>query len=311
MNSINSAKSMFNYKHLKTLLTVEREKNFDQTARALGITASAVSQRINNLECDLGAVVLDRNKTTKLTNFGQALCRHTELVMMLEKTIIKKYKDNFSKYDRENPIIRIFMSETCLSSWFMEVLAVDSECPHPSLFEIRLIDQNCALEEMKSGNALAAICSEKHPIQGFKSVFLGLQSYKATASPKFFDRYFANGVTSDTLKMAPTLRRNLEDKTYKQWISNVFGNEIIQFEHLIPSAHSFVSACRSGIAWAVIPASLVDDDLKNGTLIELVKNTKITEPLYLHFSLAISDSIKEITNLIRSTARKQLLSKKL
>jgi len=51
---------MFDYAHLEALLAVEREGTFEGAARFLGITASAVSQRVKLLEERIGAVVINR-----------------------------------------------------------------------------------------------------------------------------------------------------------------------------------------------------------------------------------------------------------
>lgn len=61
---------MFDYAHLEALLAVEREGSFEGAVRALGVTSSAVSQRIRLLEERIGAIVINRQSPIKPTVFG-------------------------------------------------------------------------------------------------------------------------------------------------------------------------------------------------------------------------------------------------
>ena len=74
---------MLDYAHLQALLAVEREKSFEGAARALGVTSSAISQRIKLLEERIGAVALNRQTPVTTTEVGATLCRHAEKVILL------------------------------------------------------------------------------------------------------------------------------------------------------------------------------------------------------------------------------------
>ena len=74
---------MLDYAHLEALLAVEREKSFDGAAKSLGVTSSAISQRIKLLEERIGAVTLNRQTPVSTTELGAILCRHAEKVIML------------------------------------------------------------------------------------------------------------------------------------------------------------------------------------------------------------------------------------
>ena len=49
-----------NHEHLRTLMAIVDEGSFEGAAEALGITPSAVSQRVKALETDVGRVVVER-----------------------------------------------------------------------------------------------------------------------------------------------------------------------------------------------------------------------------------------------------------
>ena len=57
---------------------------FERAARLLGVTASAVSQRVKLIEERLGAVLIVRGQPCTPTQIGARLCRHADLVRVLE-----------------------------------------------------------------------------------------------------------------------------------------------------------------------------------------------------------------------------------
>ncbi len=61
-------------RQLKTLLAVADAGSFAAAAERLGLTQSAVSAQIRNLEADIGAVLFDRSrKPPTLSEAGRAL----------------------------------------------------------------------------------------------------------------------------------------------------------------------------------------------------------------------------------------------
>ena len=108
---------MFDYAHLEALLAVEREGSFEGAARSLGVTSSAVSQRIKLLEERIGAVVINRQAPIKPTHVGIELCRHAELVSILEDKIISTNDCLPVLEEHRKPVIKIVVNDDSLSSW--------------------------------------------------------------------------------------------------------------------------------------------------------------------------------------------------
>ena len=172
---------MLDYAHLEALLAVEREKSFEGAARALGITSSAISQRIKLLEERVGAVLLNRQTPVSTTNVGAELCRHAEMVMMLEGEVIKRNKEDIGHSSGRYRKLKIAVNDDSLSSWFMGVLEANAASNNPYLLEISIADQDYSINQMKAGSALAAISIDKNPVQGFQSTYLGIISALAAA----------------------------------------------------------------------------------------------------------------------------------
>ena len=64
-----------NHEHLRTLMAIVDEGSFEGAAEALGITPSAVSQRVKALETDVGRVVVERVTPPRPTVAGETLLR--------------------------------------------------------------------------------------------------------------------------------------------------------------------------------------------------------------------------------------------
>lgn len=296
---------MLDYAHLCALLAVEREGSFDGAARTLGITSSAVSQRIKLLEERIGIIVVNRQLPIKPTSLGSTLCRHAEMVMMLEGNIIRSNGLlNFG--DDLSPKIKIVVNDDSLSSWFMDVLVANAAQDNAFMFEISIADQDCSINEMKKGEVLAAISGNKEPIQGFRSTFLGNHIYRATASPSFMKKHFPDGVDLDGLRLPPALRYSADDNLQEEWIEQEFGSSLVHNSHILPSSTGFVTACLKGLAWGMNPALMVDKYIESGELVELIPGAVLNQPLYWHCSRLIMKSLEQFTRHVTTTATTHL-----
>jgi len=157
---------MLDYALLEALLAVEREGSFEGAARFLGVTSSAISQRIKLLEQRIGAITVNRQVPVTPTEFGTRLCRHTERVMILEESVIKENEHHFQSYQIPRRTLKILVNDDSLSSWFMDVLQAEAKLEDPFLFELTIVDQDHSMNQMKAGTVLAAISAAKTAYSG-------------------------------------------------------------------------------------------------------------------------------------------------
>ena len=78
---------MFDYQTIRALAAVTRTGSFDKAARQLGVTASAISQRIKALEDRLGTILVVRGQPCKPTDAGRRLVQHADDVALLEHAV--------------------------------------------------------------------------------------------------------------------------------------------------------------------------------------------------------------------------------
>jgi len=297
---------VFDYAHLEALLAVEREGSFEGAAKSLGLTSSAISQRVKLLEARIGAVLINRQAPIKPTKIGIELCRHAELVTLLEDKILTSNGCNPVLEGTKKPVIKIVVNDDSLSSWFLEVLQREANEANPFMYEVSIADQDYSIDELKLGSVLAAITVNKTPVQGFTSRYLGMHIYRATASPAFMKRHFPQGVTAEALQKAPSLRYSSQDDLQQQWIMQNFGKAIMHDNHILPSSHGFVNACLCDIAWGMNPALMVDKYIASGDLVELIPGQTLDKPLYWHCSRMVSDSLRKFTQNVIEVAENNL-----
>src|SRR5690349_9349643 len=79
---------MFDYSALAAIGAVIREGSFERAASRLGITPSAISQRVRGLEERLGTILIVRGQPCEPTELGRKLCAHLDKVQLLEADVV-------------------------------------------------------------------------------------------------------------------------------------------------------------------------------------------------------------------------------
>ena len=79
---------MLDSRQLAALAAVVEEGGFDRAARRLHVTQSAVSQRIKQLEEQLGQTLVLRTSPIRATPAGQQVLKHFRQVDLLEQELL-------------------------------------------------------------------------------------------------------------------------------------------------------------------------------------------------------------------------------
>lgn len=286
---------MLDYPAVAALAEIIRRGSFDAAAAALGVTPSAISQRIRSLENRMGAVLLDRGPPVAATAQGLRLAAHLDQVRLLEAGLAMVPVDP--------PVLRIAVNADSLASWVMPALAAA-----PGLLALTIDDQDHALDWLRSGVVVAALTSDDRPVTGCDSLALGAMRYRATASPGFVARHFPDGVTADSLVLAPSLSFNAKDALQSRWAQALTGARLSLPMHRIPTAHGFAEATRLGIGWGMNPELMIHDDLAQGRLVDLAPDMPLDVPLFWQFNRITSRIIAPLTQAMKKAARTALMS---
>lgn len=281
---------MLDYKLLDALAAVIDQAGFERGAQQLGLTQSAISQRIKLLETRLGQPVLVRSPRLAPTPLGRRLLNHTQQVRLLEHDLLDRVPALGSGGQR----LRLAINADSLATWWPEAIGRFSE-RHRVLFELVVEDQEVALKRMRDGEVAGCICDSPRPVQGARSHALGSMRYRALASPSFIAHYFSHGLTPEALKRAPAIVFGPDDRLQHRYLA-MHGVEPPFPHHLCPSSEGFVRLALAGLGYGMVPerqaerelreGRLLDIDpsahLESGRLIDLSPERVIDVPLYWH-----------------------------
>lgn len=287
---------MIDYRLLQAMAAVLEQGGFERAATALHLTQSAVSQRIKQLEQQLGQPVLIRSIPPKATALGQRLHNHLQQVRQLEAGLeLSANPDDL--------IVRITVNADSLDTWLPAALVLPQ---YPMLrFEVSVEDQAVGLRRMKQGEVMACLCASDEAVNGGGVVALGVMRYRALASPEFIQRFNLQQSSPDRLKAAPCLVYSRDDRLQHQFLSEVAGTEPVYTHHL-PSSEGFIRAACAGLGYGMMPELQVKQELEDGKLTDLVPGYSLDVPLYWHYWQMESPVMEALRRSVNEAAKQAL-----
>ena len=297
---------MLDYPSLAAVAAVVREGSFERAAAALGVTPSAVSQRVRGLEERLGAVLVLRGQPCRATAPGALICAHVERVGLLEGERAAALP-GLAGAGRAGPAtVRVAVNADSLGTWFPPAAAAFAAASG-ALLDLVLDGEGRTAERLRSGEVLAAVTAEPLPVQGCRTVPLGALRYAATASPAFVRRHFPRGPTPEAFARAPALRFDRGDGLQARWLRAAAGLEIDAPTHWLPSTQGFVDAAVAGLGWGMNPLALVEGHLAEGRLVELSPGHRLDVSLHWQHARIGAPLLGEFTRHVVSAARRGLV----
>ncbi|MGE6607043.1 LysR family transcriptional regulator ArgP [Halomonas sp. NPDC076908] len=293
---------MLDYKLLAALAAVVEQGGFERAAILLGLSQSAVSQRIKLLEARVGQPVLIRATPPLPTHIGQRLLNHVQQVRLLERDL----QAQVPGLDEGAPErLRIAINADSLATWWGA--AVGEFCTrHHVLLELVVEDQEVGLKRMRAGEVAGCVCAAEQPVAGTRSLLLGAMRYRALASPAFMAHYFAKGFNVDALLRAPAIVFGADDQLQHRYLAALGATDDF-FYHLCPSSEGFVRLMQGGLGWGLAPELQVEEALKRGELVDLFPERFIEVPLYWHYWRNGGTLLSGLTEHLRLEALKVLV----
>lgn len=291
---------MFDYKLLAALAAVVEQAGFERAASVLGLSQSAVSQRIKLLEARVGQPVLLRGTPPRPTALGQRLLNHVQQVRLLERDLqgqVPALDDN-----RLPERLRIALNADSLATWWAEAVAPFC-AEHRVLLDHVVEDQAVGLKRMRAGEVAGCVCAAERPLAGARSQYLGAMRYRALASPAFRQRHLGGKPDAETLARAPAIVFGPDDRLQHRYMASIGGTDGF-IHHLCPSSEGFVRMLQSGLGWGLVPQLQVRGELARGELVDVLSGSPIDVPLYWHHWRNGGALLDELTrHLVRSSGR--------
>lgn len=294
---------MLDYKLLAALASVVEQGGFERAAQALGLSQSAVSQRIKLLEARLGQPVLLRAAPPRPTEVGRRLLNHVQQVRLLERDLQGEVPE--LNEGRLPERLRIALNADSLSTWWAEAVAPFCTA-HGVVLDHVLEDQDVGLKRMRAGEVAACVCAVERPLAGARSQFLGAMRYRALASPRFVARHLRGGASAEALLRAPAIVFGPDDQLQHRYLASL-GLSGAFSHHLCPSSEGFVRLLQSDLGWGLVPELQVSSELASGALVDVFQGMPIDVPLYWHHWRNGGDLLAELTRQLARSARQWLV----
>jgi LysR family transcriptional regulator (chromosome initiation inhibitor) len=295
---------LFDYKLLSALAAVVEQAGFERAAQALGLSQSAVSQRIKLLEARLGQPVLLRGSPPQATEVGRRLLNHVQQVRLLERNVQAQVPGLEPGAAPER--LRIAVNADSLATWWAPALRPFCS-RHQVLLELVVEDQAVGLKRMRSGDVAACVCDSSKPVAGARAVALGAMRYQALASPAFIARYFPDGLQPGRLPLVPAIVFGADDRLQHRYLA-ALGLADGFVHHLCPSSEGFVQLALAGLGWGLMPALQVQGQLARGELVELFPGRHVDVPLYWHHWRQGGELLETLTGHLRRFSESGLIS---
>jgi LysR family transcriptional regulator (chromosome initiation inhibitor) len=294
---------MIDYRLLEAFAVVLDEGGFDRAASVLGITQSAVSQRIRALEDGIGRILILRETPPRATADGERLLRHYRQVAGLEEETIADLGMSGETEFRHLPIA---VNADSLSVWFMDAITPILLSTRITL-EIFVDDQEKTIRFLRAGTVAGCIASEKLNVQGFTSTKIGALRYLLVASPGFSRKWFADGFDRASATAAPIIHFNRDDQLQYRALLQVFGPpQVSPPAHYIPSAEKLAEAAFLGLGYAMMPEVQAAREIRSGKLVEIDSRARLETPLYWYRWNRPSELLERFTETILAQGKRIL-----
>ena len=255
--------SQLDYRGLAVLDAVAASGSFDKAALQLGMTQSAVSQRIKALEDAAGRLLVVRGTPSAPTGLGQRLVAHYRQVRLMEAAL-----DIDLGRDVSLPQLSLAVDADSLAGWFGQALPALLAPPRCQL-DVQLADGAHALQLVREGAVLGCVADggAGDAAAGTTASALGLMRYVCVATPGFAGHWFGDGFSAEAVALAPAVvseRKLLARYLAQQWhIGAAFPH------HTLPVSPALDGCITSGVAYGLMPAPQAAGALAAGTLVDL------------------------------------------
>ncbi|WP_373975750.1 LysR family transcriptional regulator ArgP [Chitinibacter sp. SCUT-21] len=293
----------FDHKQAEALLAVIDGGSFEQAAVALHLTPSAISQRVRQLETQLGTPLLVRSRPCRPTMAGQQLIQYLRRARLLEQDFLA----SFSGEAAAPLTVPLAVNADTLSTWLLPALS-EFLITENVLVSLTVDDQDHTYALMQEGQALACVSAEPHPMQGCVVHELGVMRYRMLASPEFNRRWFSSGLSRESARQAPVMVFNRKDALQSTFLQQLLGLRPGAYpEHHIPASEPYLHAILLGLGYGMVPHLQADAYIASGALIDVAPQKPTDVRLYWHHWKVQSPRLERLSRRLVDEARKVLI----
>lgn len=282
---------------LQALVEVCDAGSFDEAARSLHVSSSALSQRISALEKAVGLPLLTRGRPVGPTAEGTKILGLARATVLLHaETMAALHPES-----AEMPRVALAVNGDSLSTWFQSVVAQIAE-ERRWLLDLTMDDESRTAELLSAGRVACAISTSARTSAGARVEPLGTMRYRAVAAPELFERW-----GSLDPRELPFIRFNDQDLLQHRFLERL-ETELFPPHHKVGSLHDFYPAIRAGLGWAMLPEVQATSHVEGGDVVFVGSGGESPAPvldlaLYWHRARSASATLDALTDMVRAAAR--------
>ncbi|MBH1983085.1 MAG: ArgP/LysG family DNA-binding transcriptional regulator [Burkholderiales bacterium] len=290
------------YRALAVLDAVASHGSFDKAALALGITQSAVSQRIKALEDASGRLLIIRGQPAVPTGLGQRLIVHHRNVKLMEASLDIDLGNSVSM-----PEIAIAIDADSLATWFPDTLYALLAPPRCQL-DVRLADSDSALQMVRDGSVFGCVAAESGTALDAAAATsvtpLGMLRYVCVATPVFAGHWFGDGFSAEAVQLAPAVVG--QHGLLARFLAEQLSMREPFPHHTLPVETARRGCVLDGLAYGLMPQRLAAPALATERLVDLLPGSTLDVPLSWHAWTLDTPFTKLLSEQIVKSARDYL-----
>ena len=290
------------YRALAVLDAVASHGSFDKAALALGITQSAVSQRIKALEDASGRLLIIRGQPAVPTGLGQRLIVHHRNVKLMEASLDIDLGNSVSM-----PEIAIAIDADSLATWFPDTLSALLAPPRCQL-DVRLADSDSALQMVRDGSVFGCVAAESGTAIDAAAATsvtpLGTLRYVCVATPVFAGHWFGDGFIAEAVQLAPAVVG--QHSLLARFLAEQLSMREPFPHHTLPVEAARRGCVQDGLAYGLMPQRLAAPALAADRLVDLMPGSTLDVALSWHAWTLDTPFTKLLSEQVVKSARNYL-----
>jgi LysR family cyn operon transcriptional activator len=286
-----------NLRGLEAYYWAARLGGFGAAATHLGLTQPSISVRIKELEREVGTKLFYRaGRNVRLSDAGVAMFDYVERVL----TVMHDLEGHVRRGGPLRGLIRLGVPDSfallCLADFLKEL-----DRQHPELNVAVTVDNSRALgQKLEEGTLDVAILAQPQNLKLFQTEFLGYQPVTWVANSA--SEFSSKEVHPEVLVAHQIVTNPSPSPTFSLVMDWFADNKFVPTRlSTCNSVAIIIELVSAGAAISILPVCIIEDDLRNGTLVALKSNPSLPNvEMFAAFPRkSISRAVPEIVELAR------------
>lgn len=252
-----------NTENLKTFIALSKYKNFTKTAEVLFIAQSTVTNRIAELEKEVGKRLFERErKNVYLTEEGTRFLDYANRIIELEQTAVNDINAN-NKFPNK---INIGSTNTIYDCHLKDKLKNYINADNKTALKVTIAHSMPLIEMLGDGVIDFAFTYVEHSKKGVECV--PFQNDEMVLVTNCKNKKFASGIKLNDLPSVNYLYCNFTFQGIGEYIRDLFP-KYHRFSFEIDRSANIIPYLKQGDGYSFLPKSLIKSEFKKGDLIEI------------------------------------------